>query len=168
MKSDTRDTDASLTTMPHSSPRKVSRKLLGPQSKTSVFRVSPCFTMFSRSIASSASVPDRQDHSYLSQVQEEPISQLENFRKRLQNINNSYNLTDLSELWDSFSSVLDSGVPKQINTNEVIRLSWLLLNNKVLLYSPDLSQRRFWSERLQRVHVLLKKRKYHFQPEGEK
>ena len=130
MKSDTRDTDASLTTMPHSSPRKVSRKLLGTQSKTSVFRVSPCFTMFSRSIASSASVPDRQDHSYLSQVQEEPISQLENFRKRLQNINNSYNLTDLSELWDSFSSVLDSGVPKQINTNEVIRLSWLLLNNK--------------------------------------
>ena len=124
--------------------------------------------MFSRSIASSASVPDRQDHSYLSQVQEEPISQLENFRKRLQNINNSYNLTDLSELWDSFSSVLDSGVPKQINTNEIIRLSWLLLNNKVLLYSPDLSQRRFWSERLQRVHVLLKKRKYHFQPEGEK
>lgn len=143
-----------FTSLPRSSLRKVSRRLLDTQLQTAVFRVSPCFTMFSRSIASSASVPVRQEYSY-SPSTDVHRPDLDNFRNKLRN---SDCLSDLSVLWNSFESIVDSDLLRQIETSELLRLSWLLVENKIFLSSQDLSYRVLWGERLGRLYVLLKKR----------
>lgn len=134
--------------------RKSKHSPSGHQTCNNHFRTSPCFTMFSRGIASAASVPIRQAAGLSTLTSSDDQSLLFTFRL-LNNVPESQ--FDPQDAWQAFTSLCDSGQVASLELKEVFAFSNKLANSDSVLSS--LEDAMGLSSRLQRVVGELEERR---------
>ncbi|THH08814.1 hypothetical protein EW145_g2453 [Phellinidium pouzarii] len=135
--------------------RRTRRIFAETYSHCNAFRTSPCFTMFSRSVASTASVPKRQVTASA-----RPSSHLQScVEDFLLKVNAPQKHGSLGELWDAFLVVRNESV-SLLKSSELFTLGWRIARGEEALSTSneaaeDLLQ---WGQHLQDILTLLRRR----------